>query len=84
MRFTLCAQSKLLTNLDLRKCFKVGPLENVSEGDKINLIALPQDDGSLCTICKVPKVLVEREVLSKHRDSVIDYDFETDNFIFSN
>jgi hypothetical protein len=83
MRFTLCAQSKLLTNFDWRKCLKIGSLENVNEGDQVDLITLAQDDGTLCTICKVPKVLVEKEVLSKHKDSVIDYDFETDNFIFS-
>ena len=84
MRFTLCAQSKLLTTFDWRKCLKIGPLDNVAEGDQIDLIVLSQDDNTLCTICKVPKVLVEREVLSKHKDSIIDYDFETDNFIFCN
>lgn len=84
MRITLCARSKILQLLEPGGTFRVQATGSIEAGSFIDLIPNSTGSENDVTISTVPHVVIDFNTSILMAQQVIDFDYETDEFIISN
>jgi hypothetical protein len=84
MRITLCARSKILQLLEPGGTFRVQATGSIEAGSFIDLIPNSPRSDTDVTISAVPHVVVDYNTSILMAHQVVDFDYETGEFIISN
>ena len=83
MRITLCARSKILTLIEPEGSFRVHVEVLPQAGQHVDLIPNTEDRPFDCIISDIPKVVADMQTVTLLADQVVDFDYDTQEFIIS-
>ncbi len=84
MRITLCARSKILQLLDPEGSFRIHITAVPYAGQHVDLIPNTETQPFDCIISNIPKVVADIQTVTLMTDQVLDFDYNTQEFIISN
>lgn len=84
MRITLCARSKILQLLEPGGTFRIQATGSIDAGSFVDLLPNAERSEKDVTISLVPHVVVDFNTSILMAQQVIDFDYETGEFIISN
>ncbi len=84
MRITLCARSRILQLLEPGKLFRISAVGSISAGKHVDLVLNDEPRQNDVIICLEPKVVTDIQTATLLANQVIDYSFNTNEFIISN
>ena len=84
MRITLCARSKILQLLEPGGSFRVQATAIPQAGQHVDLIPNTEAKQFDCTISEMPRVVADMQTVTLMADQIVDFDYNTQEFIISN
>lgn len=84
MRITLCARSKILQLLEPGSSFRVQATGTMLAGSHVDLIPNAELNPGDVTISHTPHIVADLNTATLLADRVVDFDYNTDEFVISN
>jgi len=84
MHITLCARSKILQLSAPGSSFRIQATGSLQAGSHVDLIPNDEVRQNDCTISAVPRVVADLQTATLMANQVVDFNYNTDEFIISN